>query len=182
MAIFYVLVAKKNNIILCDYTSHTGNFQVITMQLLSQIVPDTSKTLELEEYLFHYTHQNGVLVLCMADKEVTQKLAFTFLQDARQTFFETYTHREIEAATAYGLKTFGQEFLKPKMQLYNDNPELVQDKAELLLKNMLDLKENMVENIESLIQRDGKIEIIAEKAMQLSTVSNSYKSRSRKVK
>ena len=69
------------------------------------------------------------------------------------------------------------------MQLYNDNPELVQqDKADLLLKNMIDLKDNMVENIESLIQRDGKIEIIAEKAMQLSSVSNSYKSRSRKLK
>ena len=47
---------------------------------------------------------------------------------------------------------------------------------------MIDLKENMVENIENLIQRDGKIEIIAEKAMQLSSVSNSYKSRSRKLK
>ena len=56
MGIFYVLIAKKNNVILCDYTSHTGNFQVITMQLLSQIVPDTSKTLELEDYFFHYTH------------------------------------------------------------------------------------------------------------------------------
>ena len=85
------------------------------MQLLSQIVPDTSKTLELEDYLFHYTHQDGVLVLCMADKEVSQKLAFMFLQDARQTFHDTYTHREIEAAGAYALKTFGQEFLKQKM-------------------------------------------------------------------
>ena len=79
MGIFYVLIAKKNNVILCDYTSHTGNFQVITMQLLSQIQPDTSKTLELEDYFFHYTHQNGLLILCMADKQVAQKLAFTFL-------------------------------------------------------------------------------------------------------
>ena len=68
------------------------------------------------------------------------------------------------------------------MELYNDNPDMAKDKSDELLKNMLDLKENMVENIESLIQRDGKIEIIAEKAMQLSSVSNSYKSRSRKLK
>ena len=68
------------------------------------------------------------------------------------------------------------------MQMYNDNPGMVQDKADVLLNQMIDLKENMVENIENLIQRDGKIEIIAEKAMQLSSVSNSYKSRSRKLK
>ena len=56
MSIFYTLVAKRQNIILCDYTTHTGNFQVVTMQVLQQIVPDTSKTLELEDFFFHYTH------------------------------------------------------------------------------------------------------------------------------
>ena len=37
------------------------------------------------------------------------------------------------------------------MELYNDNPDMAKDKSDELLKNMLDLKENMVENIESLI-------------------------------
>ena len=61
------------------------------------------------------------------------------------------------------------------MEIYNSNPDLAQDKSDVLLQNMLDLKESMIENIDNLIQRDGKIEIIAEKAMSLSLVSNSYK-------
>ena len=40
----------------------------------------------------------------------------------------------------------------------------------------------MVENIENLIQRDGKIEIIAEKSLNLSTLSQSYKKNATKVK
>ena len=44
------------------------------------------------------------------------------------------------------------------------------------------LKDNMVENIENLIQRDGKIEIIAEKSLSLSTLSHSYKKNATKVK
>lgn len=68
------------------------------------------------------------------------------------------------------------------MNLYNENPTMVKDKADVVLENMINLKEDMVENIENLIQRDGKIEIIAEKALQLSTVSNSYKQRSKKLK
>ena len=68
------------------------------------------------------------------------------------------------------------------METYNDNPELAQDKSDLLLQNMLDLKDSMIENIDNLIQRDGKIEIIAEKAKSLSLVSNSYKQRSKKLK
>ena len=164
MPLFYVLIAKKNNIILCDYTSHTGNFQVITMQLLQQIQPESSKSLELEEYMFHYINQAGILVLCMADKNVERKLAFTFIQDVRNTFQETYTKNDIENAKGYSLKSFGIQCLKPKMELYNDNPTIANDKADKLLQDMMHLKDNMVENIESLIQRDGKIEIMAEKA------------------
>lgn len=104
-------------------------------------------------------------MLCMADKTVERKLAFTFLQDVRQTFMDIYTQRDIENARGYSLKSFGHEYLRPKMQMYNDNPHLMNDKADELLKNMLNLKDNMVENIESLIQRDGKIEIMAEKAL-----------------
>jgi hypothetical protein len=147
-----------------------------------QIQPDTSKSLELEDFMFHYIEMKGVLTLCMADKNVAKKLAFTFLQDIRKTFEETYSYHDIEAAKGYSLKSFGVEYLKPKLIAYNENPNAFNDKADKLLDDMLHLKDNMVENIESLIQRDGKIEVIAEKALQLSTVSNSYKSRSRKLK
>ena len=68
------------------------------------------------------------------------------------------------------------------MQKYNDNPDLPLDKADEVFQKMVDLKENMVENIESLIQRDGKIEIIAEKALNLSVVSNSFNKSARKLK
>ena len=112
--------------------------------------------------------------MCMADKGVSMKLAFAFLQDIRKELLERYNQREIEAAQSYSLKTFGSDTLKPKMNYYNDNPNLVVDKTDELFNKMNDLKEDMIENIESLIQRDGKIEIIAEKALNLSVVSNSF--------
>ena len=62
--------------------------------------------------------------------------------------------------------------MKPKMNFYNENPDCATDKADELLNKMLTLKEDMVENIESLIQRDGKIDVIAEKAHRLSVVSH----------
>ena len=68
------------------------------------------------------------------------------------------------------------------MEMYNDNPEMVQDKTDEVFQKMVDLKENMIENIENLIERDGKIEIIAEKALNLSVVSNSFAKKSKKLK
>ena len=47
---------------------------------------------------------------------------------------------------------------------------------------MLNLKEDMVENIESLIQRDGKIDVIADKARNLSVQSNTYRNNAKKLK
>lgn len=60
------------------------------------------------------------------------------------------------------------------MNHYNDNPDIVVDKTDVLFTKMNDLKDNMIENINSLVERDGKIEVIAEKALNLSVVSNSF--------
>ena len=64
---------------------------------------------------------------------------------------DRYTKRELEAAQSYSLKTFGSEGIKPKMQMYNDNPDKIIDKTDEVFKKMVDLKENMIENIENLI-------------------------------
>ena len=72
--------------------------------------------------------------MVMSDKAVEKKLAFMFLQDVKKTFEDTYTAKEIEMAKGYSLKSFGSQFMKPKMEMYNDNPEIVNDdKADKLL-------------------------------------------------
>ena len=87
----------------------------------------------------------------MADKNVHQKLAFSFLAEVRKALLDQYTMREIENAQSYSLKTFGADKLKPKMNYYNDNPDMITDKTDEVFQKMVDLKQNMVENIESLI-------------------------------
>jgi hypothetical protein len=37
MSIYYVLIAKRNDMILVDYTEYSGNFQQITIDLMKQI-------------------------------------------------------------------------------------------------------------------------------------------------
>lgn len=47
-----------------------------------------------------------------------------------------------------------------KQVYYNDNPITVNDKADELLRELNGLKDSMVENLDRLIERDGKIEVI----------------------
>ena len=91
--------------------------------------------------------------MCMADKEVSKKLAFMFIQEVRGAFYDNYTKTEIENAKGYSMRTFGSSHLKPRLEMYNDNPAIAdnEDKANKILADMKHLKDSMVENIESLI-------------------------------
>jgi len=59
---------------------------------------------------------------------------------------------------------------------------LANDKTEALLKDLNGLKDVMVENLSKLLERDGKIEIIASKAEQLSTTSSTYRKNANKAR
>ena len=73
---------------------------------MSRIEPETKKTFELEEFLFHYINEDGLTVLCMTDKTIQKKIAFAFMADVRKALLNTYTGRELENAKAYSLTTF----------------------------------------------------------------------------
>ena len=81
---------------------------------MSRIEPETRKTFELEEFLFHYINEDGLTVLCMTDKTIQKKIAFAFMQDVRKTLLNEYTGRELENAKAYSLNTFTDK-LREKM-------------------------------------------------------------------
>ena len=159
MTIFYALLAKQKNIVLAEYTEYSGNFQQYTMQLMSRIESDTKKTFELEEFFFHYINEDGLTVLCMSDKNVQKKVPFAFMQDLRKTLLNTYSARDIENAKAYQLSTFTDK-IREKMGMYNNNPVAVNEKTDELFKELSGLKDSMVENLDKLIERDGKIEVI----------------------
>ena len=70
MSIYYVLVSKRNDMILADYTEYSGNFQQITIDLMKHIEENSKKTFELSDYLFHYINDEGITVLCMTSKDI----------------------------------------------------------------------------------------------------------------
>jgi hypothetical protein len=72
--------------------------------------------------------------------------------------------------------------MNPLKIYYNSNPVLTNDKTEKLLQDLNGLKNVMVENLSKLLERDGKIEIIASKAEQLSTTSSTYRKNANKAR
>ena len=96
---------------------------------MQRIEPESKKTFELEEFLFHYINEEGITILCMTDKVMVKKVAFAFLQDLRKTLLNIYTAREIENAKAYSISTF-TENIREKIKYYNNNSHIMNDKTD----------------------------------------------------
>jgi len=74
MPIYYALVGKsQENTVLTDYTSYIGSFQTITQKLMPRVQMNTMKTLETDEFFFHYINDEGIMVVCMTDKAFKRK-------------------------------------------------------------------------------------------------------------
>lgn len=109
MPIYYALVGKSTQqMVLCDFTSYVGNFHAITMKLMPRIEANTMKTFELDEFFFHYINEDGIVILCMTDKEYKRKQAFAFLGDVSKALHNKYNERELDRAIAHSITAFSE--------------------------------------------------------------------------
>ena len=108
-----------------------------------------------------------------------EDIAFGFLVDVQKQFIETYDYDNILSATSYLLEGF-QEKLKKLMAYYNTCPQKTQTGQ--IIKDLIDAKSTAVENIEKLISRDQKMNIIVAKSDTLNTQSRNINNIAQKIK
>ena len=101
------------------------------------------------------------------------------LKEVQKQFIETYEYDKIVSATSYLLNSF-EEKLKKLMAYYNTCPQKTQTGE--IIKNLIDAKSTAVENIEKLISRDQKLNIIVAKSDALNTQSRNINNIAQKIK
>ena len=178
MSILYALIAKNFDIVLCEYSEYNGNYQQITRILLRKVQPNRKFTIEYDNYKYHYINQDNLTYLCMTSN-FPEDIAFGFLIDVQKQFLETYDYDKILSATSYLLDNF-QEKLKKLMAYYNTCPQKTQTGQ--IIKDLIDAKSTAVENIEKLISRDQKLNIIVAKSDSLNTQSRNINNIAQKIK
>lgn len=91
---------------------------------MSRIEPETKKTFELEEFLFHYISEDQLTIMCMTDKQMNKKVPFAFMQDIRKSLMATYTPKELENAKAYSIPTFTDKIREKMVIIIINNCKL----------------------------------------------------------
>ncbi|KAL3898241.1 MAG: hypothetical protein SGCHY_002881 [Lobulomycetales sp.] len=175
MLIFSVIA--RGSTVLAEYAASTGNFQEIAAHILEKIPKDDSKmTFVYERYLFHYIKQNGVTYMCMAGDEFGRRIPFAFLEDVSTKFESAFGRDRIETAISYGLNEFSKT-LASRMEFYSSgNPEA--DRIRGVQREIQDVRDIAVANIEKVMERGDRIDILVDKTDSLNQASFAFKKRS----
>lgn len=140
-------------------------------------------TYQYDDYSFHYVVENGICFLCMSDEHNKHRIPFAFLNDVKDRFFASYGMEEPLTANAF---RYNEEFapvLQQRMDFFNsEEADRSIDTIGAVKSQIADVKSTMVQNIENLLERGEKIELLVDRTEQLQTSSFMFESSSRNLR
>lgn len=182
--ILYSLIARDVNV-LAEQTASgvAGNFAAITRVLLKKIPvgEDGKMNYVYDQYLFYYQVKNGLTVLCMTEKDsqCSKVTAFGFLTAAEAEFLKIYSGRW-QKASAY---VYNNDFKSVLGRLMVEHSIAVRDSKTVLIGEQLqEIKGIMARNIELVLDRGEKIEILVTKSEQMEEHAFKFSKRATKLK
>ena len=105
----------------------------------------------------------------LLSEQVSDTKAFAFLNEVKEEILKKYPTEKLMNINSFQFEE-GKKILAKKMQFYNSNP-LTTNRGEIL-ENLNIAKDAVIENIETLIERNNKIDIMVQKSDNLKDFSN----------
>ena len=123
-------------------------------------------------YKIQYLYENSIIILLLSES-VNDKDAFSFLNEVKIELLKSFSVDELMNTNGLQLNK-GTEILKKKMVYYNSHPITTSNGQ--IIENLNLAKDAMIENVEALLERYDKIDIIAKKSDSLKDFSNNLSS------
>lgn len=134
--------------------------------LLAKIpVTDGKMTYVYDDYVFHYVVENSICYLCMSDEKNKHRLPYAFLQDMKDLFLAKFGLEPAQRAIAFSFNEDFSPVIQQRMEYYNSGGAM--DNIDSLKTQIDDVKEGMVQNIEKVLERGEKIELLVDKTDRL---------------
>uniref|UniRef100_A0A0C9QM62 TSA: Wollemia nobilis Ref_Wollemi_Transcript_25115_1464 transcribed RNA sequence n=1 Tax=Wollemia nobilis TaxID=56998 RepID=A0A0C9QM62_9CONI len=165
-SLIYSFVAR-GTVVLAEYTEFTGNFTSIAAQCLQKLPASNNKfTYNCDNHTFNYLVEDGFAFCVVADEAIGRQIAMAFLERVKEDFKKRYGGGKADTAVAHSLnREFGPK-LKEHMQYCVDHPEEISKLAKVKAQ-VSEVKGVMMENIEKVLDRGEKIELLVDKTENL---------------
>lgn len=177
----YSFVAR-GTVILADYTDFSGNFAGIAAQCLQKLPATNNKfTYSCDGHTFNYLVDNGFTYCVVAVESVGRQIPIAYLERIKEDFTNRYGGGKAAIAVANSLKKeFGPK-LKEQMQYCMDHPEEVSKLAKVKAQ-VSEVKGVMMENIEKVLDRGEKIELLVDKTENLRSQAQVFRQQGGQIK
>lgn len=136
----------------------------------------------MASHVFHYVVEDEITYLCMAENTARskQRIPFAFLEDIKERFKSQYGARRAKTAIAFAMNQEFSRILQKQMDYYNDNPN--SDNITRVRDQLENVKEVMVQNIEKVLERGEKIELLVDKTDQMKLAARKFEKSSKRLK
>lgn len=185
---------------LAEHTCFTGNFSTVAVQCLQKLSPNSNRfTYSCDGHTFNFLVDRGFVFLVVADESVGRSIPFVFLERVKDEFMRRYEGSINDGAShpladeeddglledkfsiAYQLdREFGPA-LKEQMQYCMNHPEEI-SKMSKLKAQVTEVKGIMMDNIEKVLDRGEKIELLVAKTENLQFQADSFQRQGRQLR
>lgn len=135
-----------------------------------------------DQYVFHYVVSGGICYLCMSDELNKHRIPYAFLNDIQEQFLKKYGTEKPQKAIAFAMNEAFSPILKARMEYYNTDKNPTVDNISSVKNQIEEVKDVMVQNIEKVLERGEKIELLVDKTDRLSQQAFRFESTSRNLR
>lgn len=164
MPLVYSFVAR-GDVVIADHAAFSGNFDTVGIQCLQNVKnPEARFTITCDGHTFNFLNDGFFTYLVVADEAYGRQIPLACLDKIKDQFAKFADKGRTAAAHSLD-KTFGPK-LKEQMDYCMSHPEEV-SKVASVQKQVDEVKNIMVENIEKVLERGEKIELLVDKTDDL---------------
>ncbi|ORX36691.1 synaptobrevin-domain-containing protein [Kockovaella imperatae] len=181
MSLIHALVARGTTVLAEHATGGAELKPAAQITILSKIPPNNSKlTYVWQDRLIHYVSSDGVIYLVMADDSVGRRMPFGFLAEVERKFTSMFSSDMVISAGGHSLDHEFEPELKKLMDQYTANPP--SDPLKQAKTDLDNVKDIMVQNIDSILQRGERLDLLVDKTDTLAGQAYAFRRGARSVR
>ncbi|CAL5346802.1 unnamed protein product [Camellia sinensis] len=165
----------RGTVVLAEFTEFTGNFTSIASQCLQKLPSSNNKfTYNCDGHTFNYLVEDGFTYCVVAVESAGRQIPMAFLERVKEDFTKRYGGGKAATTAANSLnREFGPK-LKEQIQYCVDHPEEI-SKLSKVKAQVSEVKGVMMENIEKVLDRGEKIELLVDKTENLRSQAQDFR-------
>lgn len=181
MAILYAVVARGTTV-LSEFSAVTGNAGAVARRILEKLgageMADSRLCFSQDRYIFHVLIADGISFVCMANDTFGRRIPFSYLEDIHMRFMKNYG-RVAHIAPAYAMNDEFSRVLHQQMEFFSSNPSV--DTLNRVRGEVNEVRSIMVENIDKILERGDKIELLVDKTATMQDCAFHFKKQSKRL-